>query len=256
MKLVLLLVAFLGAVEAHQIVIAGDSWGTHAHIPFLEMLKRKHSNLTMVDIAVSGTTTKYWADRPNRIRDEVSLQSDAKVVWITLGGNDAKNMLPGCQLEGKSLNTCITHVVEEVIANSKKFLDPLFKAHPNIKVVQFGYDILDMDKLPLCPAYGIALMPKCKDKPLCFNTYFSELQTRYVNKMPSLYPGKFDAIDLRGSMQQYNRDPGVTPGHPNLARYSPGHLLEDNCIHPTSEGFKPILDNFYDLYLHKFEPHH
>ena len=76
---------------AKDIVVFGDSWGTEGAYEF-NLMATNHS-LTVDNHAVAGSTAQGWARTPNKLRDWVLANKDAKYVWITIGGNDAEPML-------------------------------------------------------------------------------------------------------------------------------------------------------------------
>jgi len=161
-------------------------------------------------------------------------------VWLTVGGNDAKNELP--------LGKTIPQLVEEVTENTKTFLDPLFQDNPTIRVVQFGYDILTFSKGLLCPIFGTLVFHHCNGNITCVNTDFLHLHSDYVEGLDRTYD-RHDSINILGTLQQIGGVPGASTGHPNLSYYSPDDLMLDNCIHPTPEGFSDVFEVFWNLYF-------
>lgn len=244
MRLAFLSLALMACtvVNAAQLIVFGDSWGTEGAASLQAVLGDQHG-ITIDNVAVSGSTAAEWAQQPNFLRDTVAQNPDAKWVWITLGGNDAKNELP--------FGVTIPTVVEQCINNTQIILDPLFAAYPNIQVIQFGYDILTFSKGFLCPIFGEAIFPACQLNTTCINTQFTHLQTDYVEGMSKIYPNNHHSVDLRGTMQAAEGIPGASIGHPNLAYYSPDDLMQDNCIHPNDKGFVYIFNALWDLYFSK-----
>jgi len=225
-------------VRAAQIIAFGDSWATYGRTPLANEMA-KH-NVTVDNVGVSGTTTNDWAAKPNYLRDTVRENPDARFVWLTIGGNDAKNELP----TGKT----IPEIVEEVTERTKIFLDPLFEDNPTIRVIQFGYDVATFSKGILCPLFGSIVFAHCKGNVTCVNTDFLHLQYDYVEPLDNYYP-RHDSVNLLGTLQQYGGIPDASVGHPNLAYYSPDDLMLDNCIHPNAEGFEVIFAEFWDIYF-------
>jgi len=229
------------AVNAAKLVVFGDSWGTEG-AKSLNKIIGGHG-ITIDNVAVGGTTTKTWAGRPTYLRDVVARNTDAKWVWLTIGGNDAKDELP--------LGVPIETLIHECINRTKTFLDPLFAANPNIRVLQFGYDILTFSKGLICPALGALVLPKCKLNTTCINSQFLKLQYDYVESLNKVYP-RHDSVDILGTLQVAGNVPGASIGHPNLARYSPDNLMQSNCIHPNDAGFEYIFKQLWDVYFSKF----
>jgi lysophospholipase L1-like esterase len=238
MKAIIVFCALVAA-QAAQLVVFGDSWGTEGAKSLNQVFGQQHG-ITIDNVAVGGTTAKDWADRPTYLRDVVARNSDAKWVWLTIGGNDAKNELP--------FGVTIDKLIQELINRTSTFLDPLFKANPSIKVVQFGYDILTFSKGLICPAMGKVILPKCNMNTTCINTNFIRLQNDYVTAMDKLFP-RHNTVNLLGTLQAAGKIPGASIGHPNLAYYSPDKLMQDNCIHPNDQGFVYIFNALWDLYF-------
>merc|ERR1712119_278445 len=123
-------------------------------------------------MAAGGTTSDDWSHGAilDALIESISLPS-TKYVWFTFGGNDAIEHLPFCALEkdasiGKTKT--IDQCTDELLANSTKgitkILNRIKTANPNVRVVGFGYDIMGLGKLPLCPLVAPEIMPQCKDK--------------------------------------------------------------------------------------------
>lgn len=233
------LVGLLTVAQGAQLVVFGDSWGTEGAKSLQQVFQKQHG-ITIDNVAVSGSTALDWALRPNYLRDVVARNSDATWVWLTIGGNDAKNELP--------LGVSVDKVIQELINRTSAFLDPLFKANPNVKVVQFGYDILTFGKGIICPAMGALILPACKLNTTCINTQFVRLQYEYVAALDKKYP-RHNSVNILGTLQAAGKIPGASTGHPNLAYYSPDNLMQENCIHPNDQGFLDIFTVFWDLYF-------
>eukprot|EP00755_Sulcionema_specki_P004664 Sspe_Gene.30654::Locus_15146_Transcript_1_1_Confidence_1.000_Length_1020::g.30654::m.30654 len=92
-------------------------------------------------------------------------------------GNDAKNRLPACGLEGHSPSECTAKIVAHCQGNMEKVLAAIAKANPKARVVGFGYDILGLGKdNGICHLLPVALFPKCGENITCFNQQFLSLQ--------------------------------------------------------------------------------
>ena len=236
-----------------DIIIFGDSWASEGAAPFAAMLKAKGSNLTSYGVGVSGTTAAHWAENPNSMKDAVAAHGgDAvKYVWLTICGNDAKDTLPLC-FEGKE--KCIAKVVAKCTEDAATFVKPALAAYPNLRVVQFGYDILGFGKNVVCEALAVALIPGCAGNTTCFNIEFTKLQANYVDKFASalgpVLGARFDAVNVLGTLQASEHVGAARIGDPDLAKFSPNDLMQSNCIHPTVEkGFGIVFDALYDIYF-------
>eukprot|EP01083_Nonionella_stella_P211169 763811_1 len=251
-------ILFLGAFAADNpvVVVIGDSWGSYGHEDLQKVLKQKGSNLTVKSYAIGGTTSTFWARDPNLVNELVSENPTAEYVWLSIGGNDVIDFMPDCTKKNP-VDYCISIILPRVMNNTQAFLDPLVKAHPNIKIVQFGYDIPNLGENALCRNIGENIIYGCNDTASCINPQFVKIQYLYVDALPALYP-QLTSINLLGSLQLQDKYAGVTLTHPDLTKWSPADLMESNCIHPTrvgrgSEpaGFDVIFTNMWDAYFSK-----
>ena len=79
-----------------------------------------------------------------------AVKEDTKHVWLTICGNDAKNHMIGCGAKcvpkvssHGAIARSVSHamrcqVVQGCLADSAKFLEPMWEAYPQVNVVQFG----------------------------------------------------------------------------------------------------------------------
>ena len=235
------------AAKGKDIVIVGDSWGVLGERPFEDMLKDHGSDLTVADYAVSGSTSDDWARHPDKIKDYIDDNPDAQFIWLTVGGNDAKNYLPDCTKK-ESTDKCVTYITNVIINNTIIMLTPVFESYPDIQVIQFGYDILNFEK-GYCSVVGKELIYDCDGNALCINTQFIKLQYNYCDYIATVFPNNYNTRVMLGSLQAYGGVPNATLGNPNLNYWSPSDLMMDNCIHPTQEGFGIIFNNLWDEYF-------
>jgi len=230
-------------------VIFGDSWGTEGAYAFNQMAS-KH-NLTVDNHAVAGSTAQQWALVPNKLTDWVKGNADAKYVWITIGGNDAAEMLQ----EGEN----VTYISQKVSGWIQKFVDPLFAALPKIKVVAFGYDILFWDYFE-CILPANQIFHRCGKHgegnfTACANDLFYNIQWLWES-LSKQYEAKgfsLTAPDLRGTFQVAGKVPGAAVGAPNINYFSPNQYTDPTkfCLHATDEGFSYTFSNLWDLYFSK-----
>jgi len=130
----------------------------------------KHG-LTVDNVAVSGTSAADWAKDPYAMANAVRKNPDCKYVWLTIGGNDA-----------------VPHFIDKdpwnetkpvMLADTKVFLDIFFDEFPNIKVVHFGYEVLNWESVNIiCNGLGVALYSDYCPDPitlLCENQWYAKL---------------------------------------------------------------------------------
>jgi len=134
--------------------------------------------------------------------------------------------------------------VAEAVNDTRVILDSLFRNHPNIKVVQFGYDIVNFEMSIICSTLGRTLFPDCRRNDIaCANNDMYHLQ--WAVEDISTYYKTHTAVDLRGTMQKAGGVPGPFP---NDNYYSPEDLMRD-CIHANSQGFTVLFDQLWEVYF-------
>lgn len=237
-------------VQSADIVVFGDSWGTVGASSFKKMAT-KHG-LTVSNHAVTGSTAEGWAQKSKRqdLTNWVKQNTDAKYVWITIGGNDAAN--------GMERGVAIDTILKNFLANEKLFFDPLVKAVPNIKVVQFGYDVLFWDYFE-CTATATSIFGShcgkhgSKNFTECANALMVRVQTT-IEQFASNYP-QMTTVNMMGSLQAAGGDPGASIGHPSMHYFSPNKYTGPTkfCLHANDAGFDIIFDNLWDAYFSKHE---
>ena len=171
-----------------------------------------------------------------------------------LTGNDVIDFMPNCTIY-QPVDDCINILLPEVINNTKTIYDPIFAKHPDIKIVQFGYDLMNFAKNVFCRTLGFEVIHGCDDLARCINPQFIKIQELYVDKIGGMYEG-VTSVNLLGSLQTYENVSDASIGSPNLKQWSPADLMMDNCIHPTDEsnnsspcGFEIVFNNLWDLYF-------
>lgn len=194
--------------------------------------------MSVANRAVSGTTAEYWARTPNSLLNR--LDADTKWVWISIGGNDGIYGLP---------DTPIDEIVENVIAWEQEFIDPVLRERPDVRLVQFGYDIVDF--CGSCESLGRSLFPNCRGDLACMNEEMQALQL-VVDSLAGIYrppfapSGFYNNTNILGAMQAASGD--VPPPFPNVNYCTPKSLMND-CIHPNSPGYDAVFDALWEEYF-------
>eukprot|EP00483_Globobulimina_turgida_P005907 UN05917 len=211
-------------VSSKQVIIIGDSWGTKGGKELEAVFKEHGATWQVANYAQGGTTTADWAKNPNRMVNDINKNADAQYVWLTIGGNDAADYLPSCTRKHPLPDEqCINQVLNTSITNIEIMLNPVFQQHPNIQVVQFGYDLMNFQK-GYCSLEGQDLMHGCNDQALCINTQFVKIQGA-VDYMATQF-ANYTSINLLGSLELMDKSiPNVTLGNPNLNYWSPANLM-------------------------------
>lgn len=242
--------ASVSAAASPKILLVGDSWAEKAGTPLAKVLEKHQSPLEVVNKGIGGSTAKQWAENKNSVKTLVDLHGgkDVEFVWVSVGGNDAQDELPGCQIAGGSKDECVQKCIDNLMVETKKFLDPVVEAYPDIKIFQFGYDILNFGQNLECIAMGTALFPSCHDNAECINTEFVKIQHDYVEVLSQNYT-QHTALNILGTLQHAGHDQAASVGNPDLKNWSPKNLMEDNCIHASQTGFGIIFEQIYSMYL-------
>lgn len=192
---------------------------------------------------MGGTTAAFWARTPNRLRDFVRENEDAKFVWLTIGGNDA--------LPKMAARVPIEEIIQTAVNDTKTFLDPLFADNDDIVVVGFGYEQLDWTA-PACAIMARAIFWECEggaNNPVCVNQIQFNLQEA-MDRLEAIYPGKFYSENLYGSMQVAAGVSGASVGNPVLTQYADAEYMND-CIHLNSAGYTIVFDALWDEFFSK-----
>jgi len=199
-------------------------------------IKHGAGHISVDNDAIGGTTARFWAARPNSLRDSVASNPDAQWVWLSIGGNDGINELR----EGRP----IEEIVEDIVNNTRLFVEPMIRQFPHIKIVQFGYDITNFDMSRTCTNMGGELFPDCNGNIACCNEEMYNLQL--ASDLTSGYFATHTSVDIRGTLQKAS---GTVPApFPNVNYYSPNSVMND-CIHPNSVGFQAVFDQLWEVYF-------
>jgi len=200
------------------------------------MFDSRNTGIEVDNVAIGGTTAAFWSRMPNSLADAVSDNPDAQWVWLSLGGNDG--------IFGLAMGREMEDIIEQAVNDTKVILDALFRTHPNIKVVQFGYDVVNFDMSVFCRTLGRTLFPECRGSISCSNEEMYNLQ--YTVDLISQFYSGHTSVNLLGTMQRASGE--VQPPYPNDNFYTPGYLMRD-CIHPTGEGFTFLFDQLWEVYF-------
>ena len=246
---------------APRILILGDSWGTISPATkYFELELNNHGCALggFTNIAVGGTTAAQWAGAL-KIAEIKKQAKDHDVVWITLMGNDALAVCPGCAAKGKTAAECGDELMTQCTANMDKIVDAVHEANPAAQVVGFGYDIMfggfgcnliQKDVFPQC------WHNKSEASPIrCFNTALVRIQELWED-LAAARP-YVTALNLLGTTQIADGDTVAQIGKPNMDKNGPAKFWPDTleCIHPSKgakgSGAMAIMAEFYKQYWSK-----
>lgn len=230
--------------RAAKVVAFGDSWAAlGADELAQEFALRGHPEMTVDNRGVGGSTAEDWARAPQALPNAVSANPDAEHLWLSIGGNDLFEHAE----QGR-----LPELVADNLAHIGVMLDALYAVHPDIEVVAFGYDFVNLVDDRACWGVGFdflglpapdALTPELRSLiALVANTASVDVGDAVYGGLDAAYP-RFTYAPLWGALQ---RAGGLTPA-PNLLEPSPRAFFAD-CIHPNHEGFGHVMARFYDLY--------
>jgi len=130
---------------------------------------------------------------------------------------------------------------------ASKVLDPLFKKHPNVKVLNFFYDI---------PCLGLGCLPdlsgpNCGLNKTCVVEGQKVWQKMYSEALAAKYPGQVFSINLLGTAQKAGGVKGADVGKP-VHEGSPCGLISVLCEHPSPRGWVAETNAMWDLFFSKY----
>merc|ERR1712125_143767 len=139
-----LLVLLAVGGNAANVLVFGDSWGSSFARSFENMFVRHGRPDVEVHNAAIGTTARFWARTPDAMVNAIRNNGgeDITHVWLTITGNDA--------MAEMAAGRTVEDILEDALNNTAIFVDPVLEAYPNIKVVAFGYDIVDFSSTVSC----------------------------------------------------------------------------------------------------------
>ncbi|MCB9766005.1 MAG: hypothetical protein H6739_39890 [Alphaproteobacteria bacterium] len=236
----LLLLPLLPASLADDVVVFGDSWAEGAADELADVLQLNgRSDITVDGQGVGGTTADGWAANPSALPDAVSLNPDARWVWLSIGGND----LFQHYLQGYGGSTATDYD-----ADLRVMLDSLFAAHPDIEVVMFGYDFINFEQSTDCILTAWAYFGTSITTPT-LNQYFIDQVMGTIEDVAADYPRLTYVDSVLGTLQEA----GGVAGAPNVLFPSPSRYMSD-CIHPNHDGYLLIMQALYDDYWGRSAP--
>jgi len=204
-----------------------------------------------------GWTAERFAEHKTLLPLEVS-NTKADYVVLSLGGNDFKNIY----WKKKQYATLPSSALSAIEVNIRIVLDELYKEHPEIRVVMYGYDFPgsigdvlakyhppSFSSTALHYAYqylGVPLINKCA---LQFGGLLASLATDYSSR-----GYHFTYIPLWGTLQQAAakaQGEKSSFGY-RLTEPSPDEFMKDP-IHANGKGCHALMQRLYEEYFeHEF----
>lgn len=237
-----------------KVLVFGDSWGEWGPSWHMleDMFARHGVAATVRSAAETGTRACQWAKMPKNLALAAKNHFPSNgpdFVWYTLGYNDLldKQYIACTRASAfdfqASLN-CLRVKTKEINSCTETLLSNLWKAWPNTKVVQCGYDFK-------CEGSGCEKPEHkgtyCGYNITCRNVmFYSYWQDMFLHQPDPRYTG----INIVGALQQVVGMTGAAIGHPRLDQGSPCTLV-DGCSHPIPGGMGAwiIGEAFWKLYF-------
>jgi len=233
-----------------RILCFGDSW-TDGNTAGLKSAFSKH------DVVITGTdywgsTAEQFANKPDMLPAAVS-KSRADYVLLSLGGNDFKNVY-----YKKREYIPPWTVVKQIEGNIRTVLSELYAAHPNVRVVMYGYDLPG-------PVDGVAkyFLPEDKFSTSAILRAYEWLGVPFINRCAMMLGTSIQTLSeefstqgyhltyvpLWGSLQQEAaKNQGRTIKGVQLSQPSPSEYMNDP-IHANAKGFRILMNNLYNRYF-------
>merc|ERR1712154_423839 len=109
-----------------------------------------------------------------------------------------------------SIDLCADLILNRAVNDTITFMDILFRNHPKIKVIQFGYDIPNFsnDVRSWCNVSGDVVIEQCAQNIFCFNTQMIKIQYQFVEYISAWYTDRgfnYTSLNLLGSLQAYKQ---------------------------------------------------
>jgi len=242
------------AAASCVILCFGDSW-SHGNAHGLQRKLsslRGHENVRIETVDHWGSTAEEFAKHPHVLPDAVR-RYKADIVVLSLGGNDFKNIY-WKHRQYIAPWTALTQIESSL----RTVLEALYKEHPNVKVVTYGYDFPGSIHAVLNGKYlgetstikWLATMYSWFG--VRFINYFS---TRLGTTLGSLSKDfqkrgySLTYVPLWGSLQQAAAaDANKQLKGYSLSEPSPDAYMNDP-IHANAKGFEVLAGKLYDSYL-------
>merc|ERR1719469_778576 len=148
------------------------------------------SSVTVSSVAVPRTSVCHWASKSSKTLRDAVTKSGASHVWFSAGGNDAEDeervtCIRRCMATGAGsvfegcYEACEAALVPKIIGCASKLFDALWKKHPDVKVLNFFYDISCYEGWCL-PSFRA---PHCGKNITCNNVGHVFFQKKYSDAL-------------------------------------------------------------------------
>jgi len=230
----------------------GDSWTYGNGVGLAEHIRKNgHKNVEVITKDHWGSTAEYFA-KHSEILPRAVEKYKADYVLMSMGGNDFKNIY-----YKKRQYIPPWKALSQIDISIRTVLDSLYKEHPNVKVVTYGYDFPGCIGDVLSGAYWEG--PKNLSSFTKFLLFaYNNLGIRVINysamqlgttfqKISNDYAkhgNSFTYVPLWGTLQKAaTQKPSYDLGMP-----SPSEYMNDP-IHANKQGFTVLMGEMYQSYF-------
>lgn len=223
---VLLLAMLTGRSYAAEIVIVGDSWGDLIATHLTEVAEAQ--GFSVDDIATFGLRAMTLAANANQIEDALSNNPDARVVHLSVGGNDFLRRWSAAQtLETRQ------RILGDINEDVETIISHIGALRPDLEIFHVSYDFI---------------------RPLDIGA--PEEVNNALLSLAQLHEGieadNYEYLNFYGLTQLEFGLPelGIPPGHASLPRTDqpgPQEAFAD-AIHLTGEGYRKLAERSFEAY--------
>jgi len=232
----------------------GDSW-THGNSMGLteQLRKHGHQNIEVITKDYWGSTAEHFANNPELLPRAVE-KYKADYVLMSMGGNDFKNIY----WRKRQYVTPWT-AVSQIEGYIRTVLDSLYKQHPHVKVVTYGYDFPGSIDEVVSGSFWSSSSKELSSYTKLLLFVYNAFGIRFINysamqlgvsfhKLSKDYSKKghsFSYVPLWGTLQK-----GHAPSDKkvSLALPSPSQFMNDP-IHANEQGFSLLIAQLYESYF-------
>jgi hypothetical protein len=243
----LALLAMLGVAlgSSGKIACFGDSWAAFACDNLEGVLRLNLRENDVENKGVSGSTAGFWVKNMDLWVD-LLLSADPDYIWLSLGGDDILGYYSSKTGAGPNQ----TAIINQMILNDMRtVLNTTFTLYPNLQIVSGAYDFVNYLQSDVCLALGEYSFPECNLNTACINQAFLAYKDQVLVPLASEWPGNFFLFPFFGDLQQAGGSQYTPPPYPNAAYPSPTYLMNDGCIHASSEGWDILMTSLFNNFF-------
>jgi len=233
----------------------GDSWTYGNGVGLAEHMRMNgHKNVEVITKDQWGSTAEYFAKNSELLPRAVE-KYKADYVLMSMGGNDFKNIY-----WKKKQYVAPWTALSQIDSSIRTVLDSLYKEHPNVKVVTYGYDFPGCIGEVVSGNYWSGSSNDLSSSTKFLLFIYKSMGVRFINysamrlgtafeKMSKDYAkqgNSFTYVPLWGTLQRAATKKATY----DLGLPSPSEYMNDP-IHANQKGFGVLMG---EMYLSYFKP--